>query len=199
MTPNSLLCSKCRTALPETLFNTGQVESCPKCRSKLQLVVFPAFRTGIQIGRPGETLVDTSEASCFFHAGKRAAVACDSCGRFLCSLCDLEVGGRHVCPNCFSSGRKKGGMTNLDVYRRSWPGIGLLLTIAPMFGSFLVPFIMPFTATAALVAFGIGLRKPGSITGRRRILSYIIGVTFAVAQLAAIAWWGKEIFRAFNP
>ena len=30
------------------------------------------------------------EASCYFHAHKRAAVPCDGCGRFLCSLCDLN-------------------------------------------------------------------------------------------------------------
>jgi hypothetical protein len=60
-------------------------------------------------GQAGETLVDDAESACFYHSDKRAVVPCDACGRFLCSLCDLEVDGQHICPACFDRHRNQNG------------------------------------------------------------------------------------------
>ena len=108
MNAQAVSCPKCRLPLPEGMFNTGVPTPCPNCRSELLCEVFPALSAGPRIGRPGDPLVDASEASCFFHPEKRAAIACESCGRFLCALCDLEVESSHICPSCLSAGRKKG-------------------------------------------------------------------------------------------
>ena len=34
-------------------------------------------------------------------------LACDNCGRFLCSLCDVDIGAGHQCPACLESGKRK--------------------------------------------------------------------------------------------
>lgn len=186
-----LKCPKCRTPLPEAFFNAGRFAPCPSCRRAVQCETFPALHAGPRLGRPGDPLVDASEASCFFHAEKRAAVACDSCGRLICSLCDLDMGGRHICPQCFSSGRKKGALRDLDHYRTSWASIALLIAVLPLL---VFSFVVPFTAVAALVVAFIGLRKPGSITGQRRILTFVLAIGLAVAELGGSIFFGKKLF-----
>jgi len=178
--------------LPEAFFNASVFAPCPHCRSAVQCEVFPALYAGPRIGRPGDPLVDAAEASCFFHAEKRAAVACDSCGRFLCSLCDLDMGGRHICPQCFTAGRKKGALRDLDHYRVSWAGIALLVAVLPALA---FSFVMPFTAVAALALAAIGLRKPGSITGRRRIVTYVLAIGIALAELGGSVFIGKKLIE----
>ena len=106
----------------------------------------------------------------------KAVIACESCGRFLCTLCDLEFGGRHICPNCLSAGRKKGALGNYDHFRLSWSGVALTLAIVPAVAFIgFAPFNLAFGLVAIVVAF-IGLKKPRSLTGRRRVVSFTLAV-----------------------
>ena len=52
---------------------------------------------GVEPGRSGERILVEGEAACFYHAEKRATVACSACGRFLCALCDLDFSDHHFC------------------------------------------------------------------------------------------------------
>jgi hypothetical protein len=188
-----LLCPKCRVALPDALFNRGAFAPCPNCGTAVRCEVFPALYAGPRIGRPGELLVDASEASCFFHPEKKAAVACDSCGRFLCALCDLDFAGRHICPSCLAAGRKKGALGNLDHFRFSWTGLALLLSVVPL----IVYPITCITAPIAIVVALIGLRKPPSLTGRRRVLTLIVALTFSLGEVGAWIWFGRTILSPY--
>ena len=179
--------------MPENAWHSGPAR-CPACRSVLELEVYPALFAGPRIGRPGEPLVDASEASCFFHAEKRAAVACESCGRFLCALCDLEVDGRHICPSCLAAGRKKGAMRGLDQFRLSWPGIALLMAIVLPLAFY--P-LTPLWGASALVVLAIGFWKPRSITGRRRILLYAVTLVIALGEVVGGALLGKTLFESY--
>lgn len=168
---------------------------CPRCRTHAEFEAFPALFAGLRIGRPGDALVDASEASCFFHAEKRASVACESCGRFLCALCDLEMDGRHICPTCLAAGRKKGALKNLDQFRVMWPGVALLMTVVLPLAFY--PFT-PLFAIGALIVLAVGMRHPGSITGRRKILLYVLAIVFAVAELAGSVYLGKTLITSFT-
>jgi hypothetical protein len=141
--------------------------------------------------------VDTNDASCFFHPQKKAAVACESCGRFLCDLCDLEFDGRHICPNCLSAGRKKGALKNFDQFRLSWTGVALLVAIVPpcMFVGF-VPFNLVFGAVAIAIAL-FGLKKPRSLTGRRRLVAFIFTIILGIAETLALILFGGKIAKSF--
>jgi hypothetical protein len=186
----ALLCPKCRVALPDALFNRGAFAPCPNCGVGVRCEVFPALYAGPRIGRPGELLVDASEASCFFHPEKKAAVACESCGRFLCELCDLDFAGRHICPSCLAAGRRKGALGNLDHFRFSWTGLSLMLSTVPL-------IIWPFTlvtAPAAIVVALIGLRRPPSLTGRRRVIAMVVAMTFAISEIAGWIWLARALF-----
>jgi hypothetical protein len=43
------------------------------------------------------------DATCYNHSGKQAHVPCAVCGRFLCTVCDIEFRGEHWCPACLKS------------------------------------------------------------------------------------------------
>ena len=118
MTPRLVACTKCRTPLPPVLYNTRDLRACPSCRTKLQVEVFPAVLRPPGPGSAGEAVVMDGEATCFFHATKRAVVPCDSCGRFLCAVCDVEMNGEHLCSLCIESGKKKGRIR--DAAREEW-------------------------------------------------------------------------------
>ena len=189
-----LSCPKCRAALPDALYNRGAFTPCPNCGSAVRCEVFPALYAGPRIGRPGELLVDASEASCFFHPEKKAAVACETCGRFLCALCDLDFSGRHICPSCLAAGRKKGALGNLDNFRFSWTGLGLLLSIVPVVIFPFFYFIL-ITAPTAIVVTLIGLRKPPSLTGRRRVISMTLALAFSLTEIGCLIWIGRMFMK----
>ena len=103
-----LRCDKCQTALPGAVVNTGTLVACPACGVATSVQVFPAFARVAPRGRVAEALGSAEDAGCFYHPGKKAVVPCDECGRFLCAVCDLDIDGRHVCPECAELARKSG-------------------------------------------------------------------------------------------
>ncbi len=143
--------------------------------------MYPAF---FREGRD-EEIGDTAfgeEATCFFHEEKAAEVACDRCGRLLCSLCQIRLGKELICTSCLESdeGDQSGG--SLVQKRRLWGQTCLYLSILP------VLCIWPTIITAPLVIF-LAIRywnAPGSLVGRSRI-KFIIALIFAVLQVCV---WG---------
>lgn len=170
---------------------------CPHCGTRIQCDVFPAFFAGTRAGRIGENLVDTSEASCFFHPEKKASLACESCGRFLCDLCDLDFGGKHICPSCLAAGRKKGALKNFDHFRLSWSGVALLIAIIPPIVLVGMAPVNLFFGLVALVIALIGLKKPRSLTGRRRIVSFTLAIVLGLAECVGLIWFGGKLAKIF--
>ena len=79
-------------------------ESCPYCQTWLRIRVWPIVR---QNSNAVSALSD--QATCFFHPDKAFQACCQRCGRFVCALCDLQLGAEHVCPTCFERGRTDSG------------------------------------------------------------------------------------------
>ena len=73
---------------------------CPSCASRLQIALWPLVRRS---NKAAAALSD--QATCFFHPDKSFQACCQRCGRFVCALCDLQLGAEHVCPACFERGR----------------------------------------------------------------------------------------------
>ena len=79
-------------------------QNCPYCQKWLQIRVWPIVREN---GNAVSALSD--HATCFFHPDKAFQACCQRCGRFVCALCDLQLGAEHVCPTCFERGRSDSG------------------------------------------------------------------------------------------
>ncbi|MEO6034778.1 MAG: hypothetical protein ABIQ35_05955 [Verrucomicrobiota bacterium] len=179
-------CSKCKAVLPREQYNAGFV-SCPTCASSLSVMVFPAL-VREAVAPAAEQVMVEGEASCFYHPQKKAALPCDSCGRFLCALCDVELGGQHLCPACLDSGKKKGKLKSLENQRVLYDRIALTTAVLPML------FVWT-SIIGAPVALFISIRywnSPGSILGRskaRFVIAIILGVLQIAAWIAVIIYF----------
>ncbi len=174
----------CGNALPQAICNTGAMATCPSCDTALQVEVFPAFYKGTVTGSKAETIVEEGTSSCFYHEKKKAVIHCDVCGRFLCALCDLDLGGSHVCPSCAESGRKKGNVGELESSRTVYDSAALTLAL----GAFLVWPAMVLTAPTAIYLAILSWRRPGSLVPRSRLRSYF-AILIALLQLAGIGFF----------
>ncbi len=182
MNVNVVTCPSCRNALPKAICNTGEMAFCPSCDTSVQVEVFPAFFQSTLTGAKAETIVETGTSSCFYHENKKAVIHCDTCGRFLCALCDLDIGGAHICPACAEAGRKKGNVAELETNRVMYDSAALVLAI----GAFLIWPIAVITAPTAIVLAVLSWRRPGSLVPRTRLRSYI-AILVAILQLIGIA------------
>lgn len=101
--PGAIPCPNCAGAILPTETNTGR-QTCPHCGKQLQIRFWPAARRN---NNAANALAD--QATCFFHPDKAFQACCQRCGRFVCALCDLQLGTEHVCPACFERGRAESG------------------------------------------------------------------------------------------
>lgn len=196
----ALTCVKCRTPLvsagkPQVAgveFNTGEIFPCPVCGARTILEVYPALFHPVSFGGAGEKIASAEEAACFYHPQKRASVPCDSCGRFLCTLCDVELNGQHLCPNCIQSGKKKGRLKNLENERVLYDQIALTACFLPP----LLMFTWFVTAVSAPIALYLSIRywkSQTSVVPRRSRLRFLLAIIFSILQIAA--WIGVITYR----
>jgi hypothetical protein len=90
----------CPNCSGEVALDETESQTCPYCDKQLQIRVWPIVR---QNTTAATALSD--QATCFFHPDKVFQACCQRCGRFVCALCDLQLGAEHVCPACFERGR----------------------------------------------------------------------------------------------
>ena len=187
---NALIqCPKCQAWLLEGVFNQPALSPCPACGVALQVEVFPALFRRVNPGQSGEVIMVEGESSCFYHPQKKAVLPCESCGRFLCALCDCELNGQHFCPACLEAGKTKGKIKSLEDRRTLYDSIALSLAVYPM----LIFYFTLITAPAALFVAIRYWNAPRSIVHRTR-LRYIVAIVIALLQMAG---WGLILFFIF--
>jgi hypothetical protein len=98
--PGAVTCPHCSADIPA---DSGW-QSCPYCQKPLQVRVWPVVRQNSSVA-----IALSDQATCFFHPDKAFQACCQRCGRFVCALCDLQLGAEHVCPTCFERGRSDSG------------------------------------------------------------------------------------------
>lgn len=184
MNGSAILCPSCFTPLPASHFNTGTFAPCPVCQAKVQAAVFPAAFREIAPGRAGERILVEGESSCFYHEQKKAVVPCDLCGRFLCALCDVDLGGKHLCPQCLDAGRQKGALQQLETRRVTYDKAALAVALTPM----VLFFLWVFTLITAPLAIALGIMawfKPNSLLGFSRFKA---GAAIAIGLFQIVFW-----------
>jgi hypothetical protein len=182
--PARLACPKCAAPWPESPAELAALTACPSCANTARVLAFPAlFREAAPVVAPQDQVLSEGEASCFYHPAKRATVPCGACGRFLCALCDVKLGGRNLCPGCVESGRSKGKLTELEPSRTLWDTSALMLAVVPFVLCYPISIL---TAPAALVVAAVGRKKPSSVIPRGRWRLWVAGV---LAVLQIIGWF----------
>ncbi|HVB85200.1 MAG TPA: hypothetical protein VNK23_00850 [Candidatus Dormibacteraeota bacterium] len=104
--PGTIECPNCGGSVAPIETRTGW-QICPFCEQRLQIHTWPVVR---QSAIAAEAMPE--QATCFFHPEKAYLACCQRCGRFVCALCDLQLGAEHVCPTCFERGRADGGLSD---------------------------------------------------------------------------------------
>jgi hypothetical protein len=181
---HSIRCPRCALALEcPSRAGTLPVE-CPACRSQLTATFFPAFENpppGVSTAS-GERAIE-GEATCFFHPQKRATLACEGCGRFLCALCDLPLGARHLCPACLGTSHRE----ELVMQRACWSRITLFLGVLPLFFGWIFSPLLLFSGLATIF---IGLwtwKRPYSLVHGPRHWAAVVGILGGIMQVAMVA------------
>ena len=172
-------CTRCKTPISAQALNTFALIPCPACQTFIRADVYPALFRTLPSGRTGETLQAESEAGCFYHPGKKAAVSCSACGRFLCALCDVELNNRHLCPACLEKAKTKRKIKNLETHRVCYDKIALFVALISLI------LIWPTIVTAPVVVFMVirYWKAPGSIIPRSKI-RFILAFGIACLQIA---------------
>jgi hypothetical protein len=182
-----LECPGCRAPLPDRPDVAPTVERCDACGSRVRLATFPAFFRPPEESRTGTLSVESGEATCFHHEKKRAVASCEACGKFLCSLCDVEVAERHYCTQCFESGARQGRIAQFERARVRYDSIALMLVLVSLLFSFFILIPVP-----PLIAIIIAITKrnaPPSLVRRSR-LRMNIALTLAILEfLGGCAFW----------
>jgi hypothetical protein len=171
------------------------LRECDRCRQFLRISVFPALGMAPPMPAQSGARAMEGDATCFFHPEKRAERPCDRCGRFLCALCDLPVGARHLCPSCLKAGPEDNvALPELVTKRLSWGRLSLLLAVVPI--TILGVYISWATAPAAIFAALYGWNKPGSLVHGKRRLSALVGLLLGLAQVGGFTFLIYTIWHA---
>lgn len=186
-----IVCPKCKAPLPMERANAAEMAPCPGCRKPLRFSVFPALFNPPEAASTGEAISLENEAACFFHAQKKAVVACEGCGRYLCSLCDVETLGQHLCPSCVESGQRKEKLKSLVNRKVGYDRMALTVAIAPI----LIFYFTLFTAPAAIYIALRHWKDEVSIVPRHAKLRYVLAILIALAELAFWGFYFSSIFR----
>ena len=172
-------CPDCQEPLPRLLFNRPGEGQCPHCNAGLSVSIFPALFADPEQERVSENnRQDEDQAGCYFHPHKLAAVPCDGCGLFLCTLCDTEIGGRHICPRCLETEILEQSQSKMVTHRALYEQMVFGLAIYPL----IFPFITLFTAPAALFVAVRYWKAPRSIVAKSRWRT-IVGIVVSVLQI----------------
>jgi hypothetical protein len=154
---------------------------CEGCGAEVRFTLFPALFRARGPVSAGQAISREDESPCYFHEGKLAAAACDSCGRFLCDLCRVEWGSRTLCPACINAAEKNSEL--LTRSRTLYDSIAL--AIAGF--SFLLFTLSLLTAPIAIVFGVVALRKPGSLVRRNKLRAWI-AIALAVVLIGLWTW-----------
>lgn len=111
VTPMAVQCPNCGGDVVATEAN-AEWQFCPSCASRLQIRAWPVLRQNTSA-----VTALSDQATCFFHPDKAFQACCQRCGRFVCALCDLQLGAEHVCPTCFERGR---GDSAVEAGKSEW-------------------------------------------------------------------------------
>ena len=186
--PAFVACPACGFALPLDALAGGSPTACPQCRAGLSGALFPAFWQPAPSAFSLAEHAGDGEAVCFFHPENRAALSCERCGRFICAVCDMPLGTRHLCPTCLTSGLGGEKLPELVVRRFLWADTALLVGLLPLLAGLFVWPAFIVAGPAAIFCALFGWKRPGSLAHGRRRWAAVLGIALGVAQLAI--WFG---------
>ncbi len=152
---------------------------CPACELEQNIHIFPAyFRTQKKGAIPEKIIID-SDACCFNHPDKVASHICDTCGIYICDLCNLELVEGHFCPKCFKTAKDKNTtfMAKAVLYDEIFMMLSILFMLTCYLGVIASPFLI-----GACIYFWNKMKTPY----RRRKWRFTLAITICGLEIILI-------------
>jgi hypothetical protein len=175
----ALSCPRCYAKLPEP------AARCANCNSRLESLTFVAAAPP---SGAGSLLAAGGGADCFFCPEQPATGSCTTCGRFVCTRCEVDWAGQKTCLTCLHAGREIREDDRFVTKRTLWDNFALALLIWP---AVIVPFYgLFFSLLAAPVAIFMIVKNwnaPRGIVprGRGRQIAALVVSGLLIAGAAA--------------
>lgn len=191
----AIRCTGCGSPLSNDVLESGfhkDFRPCPFCGSETLVLVFPAMFTPRSVPTAAEMAAGVGDATCFYHASKRASAPCSQCGRFLCKLCSVNFSGAVWCPECIEAGRTRKRVVNLENQRTLHDSVALALATWP--AMLISPSLV--SAPAALFISIFYWKRPTSIVRRHPKLRLVLAIILSVIQISL--WIVFVIFTVYQ-
>lgn len=128
-------CPRCSRPLDHATLQDGNA-FCPHCGSRFEARVFYPNRRTLAVQQIAQQVSDQA-TPCAYHERNAAVAACERCGVFICSLCEMTTDSGKLCPSCFdrlAQETAQGGATQTRI--RDYgslamlsAGVGLLMAV----------------------------------------------------------------------
>ncbi len=176
-------CPQCHQLLSDSHYSSGSTQPCPQCRAPSRLVLFPALAAPRRRKQQPEPLIDSEASSCLYHPDYKASSICNSCGAFICQLCEIHLQNEPICPACLE--RQSLGDKNRILKKNHylWDNISLALALFVP-ASLALWFLSLFTAPCALYLAIRHWKDPGLLRKPSK-LRLALAALLALLQIAA--------------
>lgn len=128
-----------------------------------------------------EKVVAEGQAGCYVHPENLALDVCASCGRFICEVCQIELGNRRLCASCLMRDQQSKSIPELDSRRILYDEIAFSIALL----SILLYCFTIFTAPVVIFMVIRYWNHPGGAKGNSRIK---LSIAFAIALLQLSVW-----------
>lgn len=180
-------CPKCKTVAQIEDYISSEFIRCRKCSEQLFISVYPALFKPLDTGVSAEKLLIDTEASCFNHAEKKAVSVCESCGIYICALCEISNGKKTVCANCYSQNLA----TKKDAVTKDYVSYSRVASSIMLYSLFMYP-VLVVTAPAALIYSIKHYGKPeGYFRSKQNVrmgINIAVSLTITVGMLIGLVF-----------
>ncbi len=188
-----VICPNCKAALDPQSIESDRLARCPACASEISTTLYPAVYRWQDSYSSGASKLD-GESSCFYHADRKAVAICEVSGRFLCSLCDIEISGKHYSPEVVSREIKEGELKHLKKGARLDDGIALGLALVPLT---MVGLYFFWITAPVSIFFGVrAIRKQESLLPRSTWRAWV-AIVLSVFQLLGLLFFIFALVAGF--
>jgi hypothetical protein len=189
-----LACPRCEGPMEVSALMPGAATMCFACRTAVHVLVFPralAYRSSGEAGPPSQP----EQARCYFHEERTAEAPCQACGRFVCQLCQVEIEGRRLCPECFNRRADDGSLLSMRTREVRHDSLAAQLGwVWIPFVTFLIP--LPVCAISVLYLTIRYYKEPSRSVIPRRPWRFWLGIAGGVVAPLAGAVWIAYIIAA---
>lgn len=173
-------CTNCGYPQEAQAYNSAGFSVCSHCNSRLRITTFPALFED-QARDNVYTPASEDAATCFYHRTRPAVIPCGTCGRYLCTLCEIQLGKETICPNCMDKAARSEEVAELVDSRTLYDSLALSLAVYPILFWFITFITAPYSIYLTIRHW----RSPLSIVPRTRIRFVL---AFIIAGIQVSLW-----------